>query len=478
MDSLFLSVLFPLIAFMVPDYLCSNTRGLASLLLLLLAGFSLRAQPTAGGSHVVSSSARPIQDNLFRLEQNVLAADGSSQQVSLVLPKLYALAASAQSGTRNLYVLRKQWSDSTALLLTDSLGRVLRLARMVFAGTRTATLPLPPPQLVSLLAGRGFVLMVPTKKSCRLLCLAPDLSTRWAIELPAHPILQALASETHLWVVQQKLLTQATPLPLVHTLNLSNGEFTYDGSLQLKDALEAAALVPEGLLLLGHSDDQHVRKLPAGQAVPRTKRIDFMLIIKPNGQRQVAQSLVWPDGQRPAFHWQGAYPLPNGGYQLIGQLVRHTPNVAAFLFSAISVGTFFWGGPFYLIAFGGYTNERPAGLLMAQLRPDGLLADVHTLAKAPVTLTAKQLLADSTIADSTRTTAFRPVGLSPDHRFLVLNTDRQVLLYEPARRELRPLVAARAARPTVLAIEPGRALVGWAWQPDRTLPDFEWVTWP
>ena len=107
---------------MLPHYLCLVTRRLATLLVLLLAGFSLRAQPTVGGSRIVSSNARAIQDNLFRLEQNVLAADGSSQQVPLMLPKWYALAASAQSGTRNLYVLRRQWSDSTALLLRSCLS--------------------------------------------------------------------------------------------------------------------------------------------------------------------------------------------------------------------------------------------------------------------------------------------------------------------------------------------------------------------
>ena len=256
------------------------------------------------------------------------------------------------------------------------------------------------------------------------------------------------------------------------------GEFTYDGSLQLNDALEAATLVPEGLLVLGHSDDQHVRQLPAGQKLPRTKRVDFMLIIKPNGQRHLAQALVWPGGRRPAFHWQGAYLLPDGGYQLIGQSVRHTPNVGAFLLSALSVGTFFWGGPFYLIAFGGYANEYPSGLLMAQLRPQGPLTDVYDLTMVPETLTTTQPLADSTATSFLRTAEVRPVGLSPDHRYLILSTDRQVLLYAPVSRVFRPLVAARPARPTVLAIEPGRALVGWAWQPDRTLPDFEWVPWP
>ncbi len=461
---------------MLRQYIYLNNRQLASLL-LLLTSFSLCAQPSADSSRVVSNNVQTIREGEFRLEQCVLAADGSSQQVRLTLPKLYALVASAQSGPRNLYVMRKYASDSTALLLTDSLGRVVQLARMVVAGSHSALSPLPPPQVLGLAAGRGFVLLLPTKKACRVRCLAPNLATRWARELPAEPIIQALASESHVWVLQQKLLAQGTPLPLIHTLALTTGELSYDGSLQLKDALEAATLVPEGLLLLGHSDDQHVRQLPIGQALPHSKRVDFMLVIKPNGQRQLAQALVWPDGIRPAFHWQGAYPL-SGGYQLIGQAIRRTPNVASYLLSAISVATFFWEGPFYLIAFGGYTNEHPAGLLMAQLRPDGLLADVHTLATVPESLTTNQLLADSTVVGSARSAAVRAVGLSPDHWYLILNTDRQVLLYEPASRVFRPLVAARPARPTVLAIEPGRALVGWAWQPDRTLPDFEWVAWP
>ncbi len=395
-----------------------------------------------------------------------------------MLPKWYALVASAQSGSQNLYVLRRQWSDSTALLLTDSLGCVVQLARMAFAGSHSATTAQPPPRVVGRPAGRGFVLLMPTKKACRVQCYNSDLAKRRTRELPAEPILQALASYTHLWVMQQKLLAQGTPLPLIQTCALATGALEYQGSLQLKDALEAATLVPEGLLLLGHSDDQYVRQLPIGQALPHSKRVDFVLVIKPNGQRQLAQYLVWPDGIRPAFHWQGAYPLASGGYQLIGQAMRCTPNVASYLLSALSVATFFWNGPFYLIAFGGYTNECPAGLLMAQLRPNGLLADVHTLANVPETLTTNQLLADSAAVGLSRTTTFSPVGLSPDHRFLVLSTDRQVLLYEPARHELRPLVAARAARPTVLGIESGQALVGQAWQADRSLPDFERIAWP
>ena len=463
---------------MFPHYRGLNTRQLVPLLLLLLAGFSLCAQPIAGGSRVVSSNCQTIRQGEFRLEQCVLAAKGSSQRVQMLLPRRYALAASARSGTHNLYILRKNESDSTALLLTDSLGRVVKLARTLFAGAHSAVSPLPPPQVVGLAAGRGFIVLVPTKKACRVRCVASDLSTLWTRELPAAPIIQALASESHLWVLQQKLLAQATPLPLLHTYALATGEPGYEGSLQPHDQLEAATLVPEGLLLLGTSNFEHVRQLPAGQARPRTDCIDFILVIKPNGQLHLTQALLWPDGRRPALHWQGAYARPGGGYQLIGQAMHRNPNIVAYLLTALSIATFTWDGQFNLIAFGGYTNERPGGLLMVQLHPDGLLADVHTLEKAPVTLTANQLLADSAVADSTRTTAVRAVGLSPDHRYLILNTDRQVLLYEPASRVFRPLVASRPAVPTVLAIEPGQALVGWAWQPDRTLPDFEWVSWP
>lgn len=473
---LLLAVTSTFIAHLLPPSLYSKTRRLASVLVLLLTGFGLRAQPTAGGSRVIGSHAQPISVSESRLEQYVLAADGSSQRIPLKLPRWYALAASARSGTRSLYVLRKNESDSTALLLTDSLGQVLQLTRLVFAGTHSLMAPLPPPQVVGLPAGRGFVLLMPTKKACLVRCLAPDLSTRWARELPAEPVQQALSSDTHLWILQRKLLTRGTPLPLIHTCALATGELTYEGSLQTKDELEAASLVPEGLLVLGHSDAEHVRQLPARQALPRTDRVDFILVIKPNGQRDLAQGMAWPLGKRPAFHWQAASRLPGGGYQLVGQTFRLVPNAETFALSTIG-GAFFAGLGTGFVMIGNYLKEQPTGLILAQLLPTGLLADVHTLA-IPETLPSAQPAADTTVAPPKRSAAFHLEGLSPDHRFLVLSTDRQVLLYEPARHEFRPLVAARATRPTVLGIELGQALVGWAWQADRSLPDFERVAWP
>ncbi|GAA4052830.1 hypothetical protein GCM10022409_44700 [Hymenobacter glaciei] len=455
---------------------CLNTQRLTSLVLLLLTSLSLHAQPMAGGTRVVGSNVQTIRAGEYKLLQCVLAADGSSQQVQVVLPQLYALTASAQSGTRSLYVLRKYASDSSALLLTDSLGRVVRLTRLVFAGAHSLLRPLPPPQLVGLAGGQGFVLLMPTKTACLARCLTTDLSTRWTRELPAEPILQALANETHLWILQQKLLTEATPLPLIHTCALASGELVYQGSLQTKDELEAASLVPEGLLLLGHSDTEHVRQIPAGQATPRTKRVDFLLVIKPNGQRHLAQSVLWPSGKRPAFHWQGAYALPGGSYQLIGQTFRQVPNAETIILAAIG-GLLLTqtGTGFFMI--GNYLNEQPTGLILARRLPTGLLTDLHTLT-VPETLPSTLLVVDTTATSPTHSAAFHSLGLSPDHRFLILNTYRQVLLYEPGRHALRPLVATRPAVPTVLSIEPNQVIVGWGWQPDRALPDLERVTWP
>ena len=183
-----------------------------------------------------------------------------------------------------------------------------------------------------------------------------------------------------------------------------------------------------------------------------------------------------PAGKRPAFHWQAASPRPGGGYQLVGRTFRLVPNAETFALATIG-GAYLAGLGTGFIMIGNYLKEQPTGLILAKLLPSGRLADVHTLT-IPETLPATVPAVDTTAAPPWRSAAFSPVGLSPDHRFLVLSTDRQVLLYEPARHAFRPLVAARPARPTVLALEPGRALVGWAWQPDRTLPDFEWVAWP
>ena len=145
----------------------------------MLASPRILAQPIAG-SRVVSYKTIAVSELDFVLEQCILNADGRVKRPLLTLPKLFALEAAATSGTRNLYLLRKVYTDTVLLLLADSLGRVLRQPRQFMP--RLGSEWYVRPVLFGLPGGRGFILTYPSGKArhpvLNIARLSPDLTTR------------------------------------------------------------------------------------------------------------------------------------------------------------------------------------------------------------------------------------------------------------------------------------------------------------
>ena len=170
---------------------------------------------SVAGSHVVSYKTIAVSELDFVLEQCILDADGRIKRPLLTLPKLFALEAAATSGTHNLYLLRKVYTDTVQLLLTDSLGRVLRQPRqfMPRLGSEWSVRPV----LFGLPEGQGFILTYPSGKArhpvLNITRLGPDLTTRWQQQLVNKEftsVKQILASDTHVWV---RALCKHWPIP-------------------------------------------------------------------------------------------------------------------------------------------------------------------------------------------------------------------------------------------------------------------------
>ena len=450
--------------------------------LLLLGGLTrqlAQAQlPALNGRHVVSHRIVGMPGTMQFLEQCVLATNGFAERPLLALPPRYELAAAAESGTRNLYLLRKSGADSVCLLLTDSLGRVLQQPRQYLP--RAANL-LVQPSVLGLPDGQGFVFTYPSGKGERSAlhfnCLSPDLLPRWQQQLaplPSASITSMATSDTHLWVVL------ADRLPHVWNCRLATGEVGCHVALARLDQIDVVAVVPAGLLLLGSADHRYVRPVRPGQTDESSGfRRDFALVVSPAGQETLTTGLGWPAHSRPLYQWQSAYPLPGGGYQLIGETYREVANAGAIALGMLGAGMMGAGYSNGIIPTH-YTTNRPTGLLLAQLSATGELGSLQVL-PVPEALRASNPAADSTALPKGKPTSFRFRGLSTDRAFLVLNTSRQVLLYSFATRRLQPFTQPRTGTPTVLAIRNGHVAVAWAGGKtgeNMRLPEFEQIALP
>lgn len=451
--------------------------------LLMLVAFSrlpLRAQVAAGGSRVVSYETVALAEHDYVLKQCVLDASGHTTRAFLILPKGFSLEAAATSGTRNLYLLRKVFADSVLLLLTDSLGQVQRQTRQLMP--RLGGTAYVRPVLFGLPAGQGFVLTYPTGKASRpvlhLSRLGPDLTVRWRQQLAPKELTyvkQITASDSHVWVILEQYLSLQTRRPQVWNCRLATGETDCNTLLSLNEELDAAVVMPAGLMLLGTVSRQYAPPLSAGQTEPPEWRRDIVRLLAPDGRQGPGLSLTWPAAGRPLYHWRYAYAQPDGSYQLIGETYRPVVNGATVALAMIGGGLAGTVG-FGLIPLNHYLNERPTGLVLARLGATGQLGAVQQLS-VPEALHA-------TAADSTTrlpagwNTGFRFRGLSPSHSAVVLNTSCQVLLYSLATGQLLPLTPARKATPTVLAIETDHVTIGWPANPDDARPAVERVRLP
>lgn len=449
--------------------------------LFLLGGLtrqSTQAQlPAPNGRRVVSHKIVGIPGTMQFLEQCILATNGYAERPLLALPPRYERVAAAESGTRNLYLLRKSGADSVCLLLTDSLGRVLQQPRQYLP--RAANL-LIQPSVLGLPDGQGFVFTYPSGKGERSAlhfnCLSLDLLPRWQQQLaplPAASITSMNTSDTHLWVVL------ADRLPHVWNCRLTTGEVGCHVALGRLEQVDAVAVVPAGLLLLGSADHRYARPVRPGQTDESSGfRRDFALVVGPAGQESLATGLGWPAHIRPLYQWQSAYPLPGGGYQLIGETYHEVANAGAIALGMLGAGMVVAGGHGLIPTH--YTTARPTGLLLAQLSATGELGSLQVL-PVPEALRISSPAADSTSLPKGKPTSFRFRGLTTDGAFLVLNTSRQVLLYSFATRQLQPLTQPRTGTPTVLAIRAGRVAVGWAGGKtgeNMRLPEFEQLLLP
>ncbi len=440
------------------------------------------AQAIAGGSRVVDYQARTTAAGPV-LEQQVLKPDGSSVLVGTAIAQDFALEANAQSGTRNLYLLRKTRGDTVMLWLTDSLGRTLHQRRQHLPRMSGSTKLLAPPHLFGLPGGQGFVFTYPSGKSGRpaleITALSPALSVVWQQQF-APPYLSAVqhiaASDTYLWLVLKEYLALSLR-PRVLSFRLATGEVACNQSLAPNDALDGAAVVPAGLLLLGTSDRRGAYTTPADQLESSEYRRDFALLLRPTGQRDFGVSLGWPpSGRPPHYRWQSAGPLPNGGYQLVGETYR-TPLKASTIALGILGAGLIGAGGFGVIPMSGYTTERPLGLVLAQLSTTGQVSAVRELAASDLAQAPAPVPPGPNPSQSFPV-CFRFQGFSPDYKQLVLSTDRQVLAYTIATQQLRPLTPAHHSTPTIFAIEANRVTIRWSLHSNATGAEFEQIALP
>ncbi len=459
---------------------------------LILSGLLLAATPSqrvvaqlpaAAGFRVVSHKVTTKSGMAFTLEQKVLGTSGTIMRPVTALPQGFTLEAAAQSGTRNLYLLRKIRGDTAMLLLTDSLGRTLQRPRQHLPNLGGDAKQLVPLHLFGLPDGKGFVLTYPSGKSGRpalqVQALGPALSVLWQQQFPptySTAVEQIAASDTRLWLVLKEYLALALR-PRVVSFCLATGEVECNQSLAPNDEVQAATVVPAGLLLLGTSDRRTSYVEPNEQLKTPENRRDFALLLSPTGQRIFGVGLGWPLLGRPThYRWQSAYPLPNGSYQLVGETYRKTPNAGTIAMGLLGAGLIGAGG-FGALPLGGYTNAQPVGLVVAQLSPMGQLAAVHEVMVSEVMPAADSQAVSSGFSNE-NSSGFRFRGFSPDYQQVVLNTSRQVLAYSIATRQVQPLTSARNATPTVLHIEADRVTISWSVESAETGSEFEQVALP
>jgi hypothetical protein len=194
------------------------------------------------------------------LEQGVLGPGGATLHPVTAIPQGFELEAMAQSGTRNLYMLRQAKRDSVLLLLTDSLGQTLQQPRQYLPHMSGEAKQLAPPRLFGLPDGKGFILTYPSGKSSRpvlqVLALSPILQPLWQQQFAPDyltAVQQIVASDTHLWLVLTDYLALA-PRPHIVGFRLATGDAECNTPLAPNDKLDAVTTVPAGLLILGISD--------------------------------------------------------------------------------------------------------------------------------------------------------------------------------------------------------------------------------
>lgn len=446
---------------------------------LLLPAPRMLAQSITG-SHVVSYKTIAVSELDFLLEQCILDANGRIQRPLMALPKRFALEAAATSGTHNLYLLRKAYTDTVQLLLTDSLGRVLRQPRQFMQ--RMGDWPSLKAKLTGLAGGQGFMMTYPTGKGghpeINIVCLGSDLAVRWKQQLVNKELTwvdQLSVSGTHVWINLLQQIGSGTTQPQVWVAQLASGQVT--GTLQLTptEEVEAAVLVPAGLLMLGTTHRNYLPKPADGQPEPAGRRRDIVRLITADGQQPLFRTLSWPAPGRPLYHWKSACVQPDGSYELVGETYREVTNGGTLALALLGGGMMGVAGHGF-IPTSGYINQQPSGLVTARLGPTSDLTSIRALA---VPEAMRMSPADSTSKlPKGRPVNFRVRGLSPDQQYVVLNTTRQVLLYSLVSGRLQPLTPARRTTPTVLGLEPGFINVGWTLVPGDTQPEVEHVPLP
>ncbi|GAB3844898.1 hypothetical protein GCM10028822_02670 [Hymenobacter terrigena] len=417
------------------------------------------------------------------LEQGVFGTDGTTMHPATAIPHGFAVAAVAQSGTRNLYLLRKTGKDSVMLLLTDSVGRTLQQPRQYMPQLGGDARSLAPPRLFGLPGGKGFVLTYPSGRASRpnlqVQALSPALALLWEQQLtPAclTAVEHIAASDTHVWLVLREYLALAMR-PRVLSFRLATGDAECNQPLASNDELAVATVVPAGLLILGTSDRRTSYVAPADEGKASEYRRDFALLLSPAGQRHFGVGLGWPSSGRPAhYRWQSAGLLPDGSYQLIGETYRKVPNAGTIARGVVGVGIIGAGGT-GVIPLSGYANEQPVGVVVAQLSTTGQLAAVHELA-VPEVLNATGLAPALAGPLPSYLPGFRFRGISTDHQYVILNTNRQVLAYAIATQQLRPLTPACNAIPSVCYIGADHVTISWSIKPVNATSEFEQVALP
>lgn len=454
-------------------------------ILLCLFGGCLLPTPAvlaqrAAGSHVVSYKTIAAAELDFLLEQCILDANGHIQRPLMALPKRFALEAAATSGTRNLYLLRKAYTDTVQLLLTDSLGRVLRQPRQFMQ--RMGNWPSLKAKLTGLAGGRGFIMTYPTGKAghpeINIVCLGPDLAVRWKQQLVNKELTwveQLAVNDTHLWVNLLQQITSGATQPRVWVAQLASGQVTANLLLTPTEEVEATVLVPAGLLLLGNTHRNYLPKPADGEPEPAGRRRDIVRLITADGQQPLFRTLSWPAPGRPLYHWKSACVQADGSYELVGETYREVTNGGTLALALLGGGMMGVAGHGF-IPTSGYINQQPYGLVIARLGSTGELTHLRALA-IPEAMHSSPADSASKLPKG-RPVNFRVRGLSADQQYVVLNTTRQVLLYSLASGRLQPLVPARRTTPTVLGIEPAFINVGWTLVSGDTLPEVEHVPLP
>ena len=447
---------------------------------LLLPGRPVLAQSKAG-THVVSYKTIPVSALDFLLEQCILDAGGHTQRPILVLPKQFSLIAAATSGTRNLYLLRKAYTDSVQLLLTDSLGQVVRQQRQLLQ--RMGDLTYMKPNLAGLPNGQGFIMTYPTGKGghpeINIVCLDSQLAVRWKQQVANKEptwVTQLHVTDSHIWVNLLQQIGPATTKPQVWVALLATGQVTCYLYLTPTEEVEAAMLVPAGLLMLGTTHRNYLPEPADGQPEPAGRRRDIVRLITADGQQPLFQTLRWPAHGRPHYYWKTARLQPDGSYELIGETYREVANGGAVALGLLGVGLSGFGRPNGFTPTSGYINEQPVGLVTAQVGPTGELTHIRD-AVVPEAMHMDPANPAKTLPKG-RPAGFRVRGLSADQQYVVLNTTRQVLVYSLASGRLQPLTPARRTIPSVLGMENGFINIGWTLVAGETLPEVEHVRLP